>query len=86
MGQFRWTDRKKGIERVAVYVSRGFTLEESIDGMLAENRYAVGEGMSELQRKRLGNDAQALVEEWQVERKQEQKRETYIPAWIRLRR
>lgn len=88
MSQFRWIDRKKAIERVAVYVSRGFTLDESIDRMLAEQRYATGNDISDLQRKRLETDTQAYMEEHQIEEGQEQdeNKEEYIPAWIRLRR
>jgi hypothetical protein len=88
MSQFRWIDRKKAIERVAVYVSRGFTLDESIDRMLAEQRYATGNDISDLQRKRLETDTQAYLEEKQIEEGQEQdeNKEEYIPAWIRLRR
>ncbi|PTM58032.1 hypothetical protein [Desmospora activa] len=86
MSQFRWIDRNEAIERVATYVRRGFNLTDSIDRMLEEGRYSNGEGISELQRKRLEADVQRFLEEQQEVQEQKQEKEEYVPAWIRLRR
>lgn len=86
MGQFRWIDRNEAIQRVVIYVGRGFNLTDSIERMLEEGRYTSGDGITDLQRRRLEADVQRVLDEQQEEQGEEQEQEKYIPAWIRLRR